>query len=471
MEKISLDRNTLDKFCKNICRHRNVLYFIPIPLLFTAVVWYIVNSSLDVPALNDYIREINAYVGPGKIQSVVFSKKLFTTAQLGLLMRWINIDFLGYSVYFQIIIGAVGLAFIAIVMYRYAIRHNLNFVFYGVILLCIFSLNKWEMILNGTGAEHFWSFAAFYLYFLYIDKWYVTKEHNRRNKFVMILLPVVTILGLAVFYSAIFAIVANLLFAAIIIKRIRRAEELKYEIVFLLSVDVPMAVYLVFRTANNVSNLVTDGSFLQNFCADPVYFVKFFIASFSSELIGVETVLNLSNGMTAAYLSGLLVIAMYMISVYFNIKYRIDQLSLMPVILLVSGILNHMIVLYSRWGFHSVTYGMSSRYELQYLEGLLGIVLTLFFVYRYHWSVYKSIALVPVVAIFLLGSELTNRDEIIKMPYRMKVFESIQEVCLTYDRYSDEELGNIFVTDGKSARKELELLKQYKLSVWKYVEE
>lgn len=452
--------------------YKKIIYFIPIPLLFFAVVKYICSAMLDLPALNDYIRLICNLVGEGKFRQFIFSPAVVTSAPFAVFSSWINIECFGFSVYYDLILGAVGLALIAVVFYRYSLKHTISLPFYGAVLVCIFSLNKWEMILNGTGWVHFWTFAAFYFYYLYLDKWYVDQEKNRVNQCVLVILPVLTILGIAVFYAAVFAFVTSLFFCIIIVGKKQKKERIRHEVLFLLSVDLPFLLYAICSILQKDTRIVSDGSFFASIVKDPQFFIRMFTASFSSEVVGVETLLKYENGMNAAYILGIFVMLLYGIALYWNLHGKIYQKTCMPLLLLVSGICNHILVLISRWGFHNVTYGMSPRYSLQYLEGLLGILLTAALLMKHESANFRAgggkCILCLSIMVLLGGSLVTTYDELKKVPYRMGASEHAKEVFLNYESYSDEELKQMFVTkDGGTCREAFGLLKKYRLSIWK----
>lgn len=60
-----------------------------------------------------------------------------------------------------------------------------------------------------------------------------------------------------------------------------------------------------------------------------------------------------------------------------NFYYRIEEKTILPLMLLAGGGMNHLMVLVSRYIFMpNDKYGMSSRYALQYQIGIIGIFLT-----------------------------------------------------------------------------------------------
>ncbi len=446
---------------------KKIRYFVPIPLLLAATISYIFHATLNIPSLNDYIREINQFIGEGKISSYVCSSAFILQPPAKLLSVWINLHFFGYSVYFDLILGAFGLSLIAFFMYKYVLDFKVNLYFYAAVLICIFSLNKWEMILNGTGWPHFWAFAMFYLYFYLLDLWYTKKEISGKRQIFLIVLAPVTILCIAVFYSAVFAVTLNLFYFGMILAKYKRAEKIDNEIIFLLSVDIPLAIYVLCSYLQRDNRVISDGSLFAALLEEPVFFIKFFVASFSAEMIGVETVTSTANGMIWAYVLGIFVIGMYMVSAYLILSLHIYKKTILPVCLLVSGFLNHVIILCSRWGFRSVTYGMSSRYGLQYMEGVLGIIVTLAYAYQICSRRIIRRYMLLITALFVGGNLLTTYDELHKMPYRLYASEQAKTVFFSYDDYDNKELGQMFVTDGKSVRDAMEILKIYQLSIWK----
>ncbi len=67
---------------------------------------------------------------------------------------------------------------------------------------------------------------------------------------------------------------------------------------------------------------------------------------------------------------------MYMYALCLNIRHSLYKKTVFPLLLILNGGLNHLLILSARWIFLNDSYGMSSRYELQYQMGILGILLT-----------------------------------------------------------------------------------------------
>lgn len=69
---------------------------------------------------------------------------------------------------------------------------------------------------------------------------------------------------------------------------------------------------------------------------------------------------------------GFLVILLYLFALWLNLRYRLYEKTVLPAILIISGGLNHVLILLSRWIFLQENYGLSSRYAFSSSPGSLG---------------------------------------------------------------------------------------------------
>ena len=76
------------------------------------------------------------------------------------------------------------------------------------------------------------------------------------------------------------------------------------------------------------------------------------------------------------YLLGVILMVGYLWSLWLNISLGIYKKTFFPLILLVSGGANHLLIFLSRYIFEKEDYALSSRYALQFQVGVLGILLT-----------------------------------------------------------------------------------------------
>ena len=69
-------------------------------------------------------------------------------------------------------------------------------------------------------------------------------------------------------------------------------------------------------------------------------------------VVGIEEAIAAFKGNIVPFaVLGLLVIAAYLYALYLNFRYRLYEKSMVPLILIVSGGLNHVLIFLSRWIF------------------------------------------------------------------------------------------------------------------------
>ena len=73
---------------------------------------------------------------------------------------------------------------------------------------------------------------------------------------------------------------------------------------------------------------------------------------------------------------GAFVAAGYLWALWMNLRHKIYERSLFPMMLLTGGALNHVLIFLSRYILKRENYALSSRYALQFQVGILGIILT-----------------------------------------------------------------------------------------------
>ncbi len=125
---------------------------------FAYLTYYIFRASVDVVA-SDYIRIINYYLPDVTDLKYLLSWEGIANIPFAFLMRYINVKFFNYSVFFDKIVGLVGLMIFNFVTVKYALENLQNKYIKIIVSIIItfisFSLMAWEMILNGTGYPHF----------------------------------------------------------------------------------------------------------------------------------------------------------------------------------------------------------------------------------------------------------------------------------------------------------------------------
>ena len=152
-------------------RLKSLIYII-LPVLGTVFVcWYITQATCDV-VYSDYIRLVNSYLPDVYDLKKFLVPDVLTRIPINYLERIINVEFFGFSVTLDRMLGAVGLGLAGLVFGAYCKRRRLGLMWFVILMAVMFSLNKWEMITNGSGWAHFAAFAGFYYHELVLDRYW-----------------------------------------------------------------------------------------------------------------------------------------------------------------------------------------------------------------------------------------------------------------------------------------------------------
>ena len=420
---------------------------------------YIRSATVDV-VYTDYIRLINSYLPDVFSLKPYLHADVLTRIPINYFERIINVVLFKYSTIFDMMLGALGLAVSAWVIGTYALEKKLSAAITAVLMLIIFSLDKWEMLTNGTGWVHFWAFACFYYHYLVFDR--VRSGCGKKGDEVrLIVLPIVTILLIAGPYSAIYA---GALFAVYLIDfaakyrtKVRPAE--------IAAIGVPLILFTLSRafSVEEYSGATSD-SLLTVITEDPMLLPKMFFKSFGSMVIGGETATELGVPGAVICVFGLIVILGYAYAIYVNFKSGLYKETAFPMLLILSGLVSHGIVLASRWIFKSSDYMMSSRYALQFQSGILGIILTFAMAEKKYFK--KPLAITFVILV-LAGHLCTTGREIRMAKYRKEYSENMRDTALNYKNRTDDDLKLLQYHDTAATRSALKILEENGLNIFR----
>ena len=464
------------------------------------LLWYIKNATCDV-VYSDYIRLVNSYLPDVYDPDRFFVPDVLTRIPINYLGRIINVELFGFSITFDRVLGAVSTALAAWVFGLYFIRHKLGSIWFFLIMAVTFSLNQWEMLTNGSGWSHFFAFACFYYHELVFDRVW-TGQEKKGDTLRMILLPVLIILGTAGPYCAIYAVVMILASAAGIVRDLWRKKQKQSEcsalegekglgfkgdfrryLAFLFAVLIPLLLYILSNSFAVEEHAGATGRSLRELLMDaPSFPVRFLLKSLAGMLIGGEELIQwISDGKITdgfCYLLGLFVAAGYLWALWMNLRHKIYERSLFPMMLLTGGALNHVLIFLSRYIFEKENYALSSRYALQFQVGILGIILT--FALAVQMKSRLSAAGRIFGAVFciaiLLGNGYTTYREIEKAPYREERFEMMRELAPLMPHLTDEEMMEMnpaapdlyeYRKGTDKLRKAFEILEENQLNVFR----
>ena len=477
-------------------RDRRWYYFLPLVGTIFGI-WYIHIAFYDV-VYSDYIRLVNSYLPDVWDPARFLVPDVLTRIPLTYLGRIINTTFFHYSVTFDQIMGVLGLGLSGAVLAAYCIRRRIGAVWTAALMAVVFSLNKWEMLTNGSGWVHFFAFAGFYYHYLVLDR-VLSGNAEPHDRAALVWLPAVLILGVAGQYCAVYTAVLALVYLAVIIRT--RISEKRWSREYagcLAALLIPFACYLLsnsFAVEDHAG--MQDLPLIPQLLDTPMYFVRFLLKSLSSTVAGISYAESHFTS-NAPYLAlGILAAAAYLTALWFQYRYRLWERTVLPLILILSGGANHLLVLLARWSFLREDYGMSSRYALQFSAGVLGIVLTFALVWKAETAVRRTpdgeddppagrtsaeesmsvgrtfrrhpascVLAAAFTAMFLIGTVNDTQQELETAPYRKILCMERAGIARDFENRSDDELRANFEyrtslpESGRAVRDALTILRE-----------
>ena len=484
-------------------------------LMALAILFYVLLSTTDV-LYSDYIRLVNSYLGKPFQLGDLLQKDILTRIPLTYFFREINRHSFGYTLIFDRALGVLGLFLASKPLLLFMRKKQLPFLQQLLFLLLFYSLNKWEMLLNGSGYIHFLAFSVFYDYFYALDQAFSKKS----SLLVLSIYPpfILLVAGpycLAVFLSC-FALFCFLALG-------KKLWDMKGTILLLISNGLCLFLYLlsnhyaVYEYAGAES--ISLREVLQNHL---LFVVKFIFYGFSSMLVSGENLEKLlRDGVIQG--KGIVLIGAFVLFFYIFMtllylwkffassgngggkvfskkndgapslnqgqKEAVNPIEknpmaaekggesfyfgLLPGLLLLHGLASHALVFLTRYMFLKESYAFQSRYALQYQSALLGAFLLLFL-----WKNENRASLgqkartaqgrlavcLLFSGIFLLGTLWTDRSEWGKSMYRREHYERMWSYSHDLSAYSDEELEDVFEYrhGGERIRKAFAIWEQVK---------
>jgi len=119
-------------------------------LMALAILFYVLLSTTDV-LYSDYIRLVNSYLGKPLQLGDLLQKDILTRIPLTYFFREINRYSFGYTLIFDRVLGVLGLFLASKPLLLFMRKKQLPFLQQLLFLILFYSLNKWEMLLNGSG--------------------------------------------------------------------------------------------------------------------------------------------------------------------------------------------------------------------------------------------------------------------------------------------------------------------------------
>ena len=361
-------------------------------------------------------------------------------------------------------------------------RKEIPYVWYLLCLFVYFSLNKWEMTTNGTGWVCFLSISGFMLHYAVLDHAAATGCASKWDRALCTAFPPVLTLLVAGPYCGSYSAILILAYGTLLAADYRRDG--RWNRTWLAGLAATLAALLLYLWSSSQAVYVhrgaVGGSIAQTFVSQPWFFVSFLLKALASAVVGVAQLeaLGQKGGFIGSeafvWLLGAAVAGMYLYALYLNIRHALYRKSVFPLLLILNGGLNHLLILSARWIFLNDSYGMSSRYELQYQMGILGILLTfaLAAVAKQKTETsarfFRSLAVPAVCSLAILaGNVWTTAEEIRTAPFRKAYLAISRELGLNYRTASDEDLEMYLHSSADAIRSAMRILEENELNIFR----
>ena len=423
------------------------------------ILLYIRAAAADV-VYSDYIRLINEYLPDVTDLSRMLTPDILTRIPACFLARLVNVSSFGYSVSFDRILSVIGLGLTAACLSNYIFAKEIRIGWQIVLWVVLFSLNKWEILLNGTAWAHMVSFGLFFISYLLLDLVW-TGEASPRQEFLICAMPLVMLLFAGEYIVSYACTLILVCLMGVLTGGANSWAGRREQTIFrhvLVSAGAALLLYILSRSFAVWEHAgATELSLAEVVKSSPAFLPRFFLKTFAGAVIGQETIAAFFPGGAAlpdalVIAAGAFVLGGYVLALFLYFHADLLEKTIFPLILLISGFANHLLVTAARWIFLREEYALSSRYAGQFMIGLLGMVLVFSMSgrqkrsYRREGQTMRGIlrALTLLTAVFLLAGNLyTSWQEIRKAKYREANYEHMAGVLLEYEQYTPEELSAV----------------------------
>ena len=421
--------------------------------------WYVKSAGADV-VYSDYIRLVHDYLPDVANPAKFLVPDVLTRIPAAYLARLINVQRFGYSVTFDRMLTVAGMGLVAMVLGIYMYRQEIGIRWQMAVGIVLFSLNKWEILLNGTAWTHVFSFGLFYVNYLLLDLLW-RGESDAKQELMLCLMPFFWLLFAGEYiasYAATMLLVSMLGYLAGGDGSWQSRSKKSMFRGIMVMTAAAFALYLLsrhFAVWEHAGS--TDMSLKEVIQSNPWFLPRFFVKSFTGTVVGQETAASFIGGKPlpdiVQLMTGFLVIAAYLFALILYFSGDLMDQTVFPLVLLISGLINHVLVTAGRWIFLSESYALSSRYGGQFMIGITGILLV-FALYgksrkrgerraaMRHRA--RVMAAATALSVFIAaGNCYTTYQEIRKAPYREQNYERIAAAALQFETYPEEDLLEI----------------------------
>ena len=456
-------------------------YRVLLAAVIVFLLYYVYKASVDV-VWSDYIRLIDSYLPDVTNFKKFFVPDVLTRIPATYLGRFVNVRAFHYSVMFDRVLTVFGIALMGYALVLFSLKNRIGPVFFLLMMLVLSSLNKWEILLNGTAWPHAVAIGLFFLNYYIFDRIWVG-DSGAMQELIAVLMPFLLLL-VAGEYIASYAV--TMIFISIYGAATGGAADFGADhqqrifsrIAF--STAAALLLYLLSRHFAVYEHAgATEMSLMEMLKTAPGFFPRFFLKSMAGDVLEWETAAARAVPDEVLFVLGGIVFLMYVISFLFYFTGGMSEKTVFPLILLVSGFANHCLILVARWIFLNENYGMSSRYGIQFSIGIFGMIAVMA-LFKTPKSNYRERKLAKVrnagravvyfgLALICAGTIVTGLNEANKAKYRRENFEHMAEVVRTYETVAPEELAATLEwhKDNETLQSALFIIKENRLNVFR----
>lgn len=441
---------------------KRLLYLLMNIIGIVFLCFYLYRSTLNI-VYSDYIRIINSYLPDYNNFNKLITPDILTRIPLSYIFRYINCKFFYFNTQFDMLLGLLGIFFICNIILRFSYKNNFTIIFNCVIIIVCYSLNKWEMITNGTGNVHFWAISATVYTFYLADKCYMLNSEvsYRYHLHLLYILPTFITFTVAGDYCVPFLGTLLIFYSFLLMKNFK-----KHRLYLILSVVLPFGLYVLSRSfaVYNISG-ASKLSLIEIMKIKPYFIVIFFIKSLASTLIS-ENLFQWFNLRYSQIIIGVAMLLIYIVGIYCYFHYKLYKRSILPLLLILYSIISYILIFKARWVFNNTNYGMSSRYQLQYQLGVIGVVLVMGLYHKYINK--KSLMVFSIVLSIIFSNIATSINEWMISPWRKEYSQNLIYVAKEIETYSDQELKHVFqYGDANKIKEAFKILKESGLNIFR----
>ena len=249
--------------------------------------FYLHRAAIDL-VYSDYIRLTLSYLPDVWDPEKFFVPDLLTRIPVNFLERAVNVELFGYSVTFDRVLGVLGFGLSALILGGYSRKMRIGAGWFTAMMVFMFSLNKWEMLYNGTGWAHFLAFGCFFYNYYVLERVYGSGGEKKGDMARLLVLPALVTIGVAGPYCAIYIMTLVLAYLFVFV---RRQTGWKRTALLLATAVLPLVLYLWSNSmAVYEYSGAVEGSMVEALREDPVFLLKFLLKSFASMIFGVELI-------------------------------------------------------------------------------------------------------------------------------------------------------------------------------------